>query len=436
MIKRLVAALLAMVFCVLFSGCDIRKNNDDMVSPPELTGEMAPIAKALYQSIHTDYDLKYPASGDRRSAIVLEDINCDGVFEAFAFYSTNEDEMTTMHINAICQVNGEWTSVVDQTIVAIGVELVDFSDLNGDGVLEILIGWEVNGNNGKQLSVFTFKNDMLTQLVSQAYTDFLCCDLDDNGTNEIFVHLLNTVEKTNKAMIYTYNENGMAQTAGCVMDPNVKSCGKPMLSTLSNGQKAIYIDETKGVGAVTEVLYMLKGELVNPLLDTVNSFENISTFRAAALETKDINNDGVLEIPVASDLPNAANSEEKLYYTNWCSFNGEKLTVKQITVVNTVDGYYLVLPNNMVGSIAVLKDIENHERTFYRYNAKEESLGDMLFTITAVSISQWDNGDFERGTAVEITRNTSMVYALTLSDAVQAEGVTEKTITEAFNLVE
>lgn len=436
MIKRIVAVALAMVICVLISGCDLRKNNDDMVSPPELTGEMAPIAKALYESIATEYDLKYPASGDRRSAIVLEDVNGDGIFEAFAFYSTSEDEMTTMHINTICQINGEWTSVVDQTIVAIGVELVDFSDLNGDGTLEILIGWEVNGNNEKQLSVFTFKDDMLTQLVSQAYTDFLCCDLDDNGTNEIFVHLLNTVEKSNKAIIYTYGENGMAQTAGCVMDPNVKSSGKPVLSTLSNGQKAIYIDETKGVGAVTEVLYMLKGELVNPLLDTANSFENISTLRAAALATKDINNDGILEIPVASDLPNAANTEEKLYYTNWCSFNGERLTIKQITVVNTVDGYYLVVPNNMVGSIAVLKDIENHERTFYRYNAKEEKLGDMLFTITAVSISQWDNGDFERGTAVEITRNTSVVFALTLSDTAQAEGLTEKIITEAFDLVE
>ena len=436
MTKRLIAIILALVICVMISGCDIRKDNDDMVSPPELTGEMAPIAQALYESIATEYDLQYPASGDRRSAIVLEDINGDGVFEAFAFYSTSEDELTTMHINTICQIDGEWTSVVDQTIVAIGVELVDFCDLNSDGTLEILIGWEVNGSNEKQLSVFTFKDNMLTQVISQAYTDFLCCDLDDDGTNEIFVHLLNTVEKTNKAIIYTYSENGVAQTAGCAMDPNVKSSEKPVLATLSNGQKAIYIDEIKGVGAVTEVLYMLRGELVNPLLDRVNSFENLSTLRAAALETKDINGDNVLEIPVASDLPNAANTDEKLFYTNWCSFNGEKLTVKQITVVNTVDGYYVNVPNNMVGNIAVLKDIENHERTFYNYDTKQTLLGDMLFTISVVGISDWDKADYDRGNATELARNKSNVFVITLADAASARGITEEMIKQSFNLVE
>lgn len=436
MVKRLIAAVLAMVICVMISGCDIRKDNDDMVSPPELTGEMSPIANALYESVGIECDLKYPSSGDRRSAIVLEDINGDGVFEAFAFYSTSEDEMTTMHINTICQIDGEWESVVDQTIVAIGVELVDFCDLNNDGTLEILIGWEVNGNSEKQLSVFTFENNMLTQLVSQAYTDFMCCDLDDNGTSEIFVHLLNAAEKINKAILYNYGENGMAQTAGCAMDQNVKSSAKPVLATLSNGQKAIYIDEIKGVGAVTEVLYISRGELVNPMLDTVNSLENISTLRAAALSTQDINGDGVLEIPVASDLPNAANSDEKLYYTNWCSFNGEKLTVKAITVVNTVDGYYLSVPNNMVGAIAVLKDIENHERTFYRYNAKEQQIGDMLFTIKSFSISEWDSVDFDRGNASELARNTTSVFALSLSEAALAEGITEDLIKETFNLVE
>lgn len=435
MIKRLLAVVIALIICVTISGCDITNDNDDMVSPPELTGEMSPIAKALYKSTGSDSNLEYPASGDRRSAIVQEDINGDGVFEAFAFYSTGEDEMTTMHINVICQSDGEWVSVADHTVVAIGVELVDFCDLNNDGKLEILIGWEINGNNEKQLSIFTFDNNVLTQLALQEYTDFLCCDLDNNGTNEIFVHLLNTAEKTNKALVYNYTENGMAQTAGCVMDSNVKSTEKPILSTLSNGQKAIYIDEIKGVGAVTEVLYISKGELVNPLLDRVNSFENLSTLRAAALETVDINNDGMLEIPVASDLPNAANNDEKLYYTNWCSFNGEKLSVKLITVVNTVDGYYLTVPNNMVGAIAALKDIENHERTFYRYDAKEATLGDMLFTISAIDVFDWDSAEMDKENLVELERNDTVVFVANVTEAAKSIGITADVVKETFYLV-
>ncbi len=433
-LKKAIITIIVMVMCLMICGCDIFDNKDDLVSPPELTGEMSPIAEALYSSVGTDCDLKYPASGDRRSAIVLEDINGDGIFEAFAFYSTSNDEMTTMHINAIFQIDGKWISVSDKTIVAIGVEEVDFCDLNNDGVEEILVGWEVNGSNEKQLGVFTFVENAITQLALQTYTDFMCCDLDNNGTNEIFVHLLNTAEKTNKAIVYNYNENGMEQTAGCVMDASVKSTEKPMLSTLSNGQKAIYIDEIKGVGAVTEILYMSKGELINPLLDTVNSFENISTLRAAALTTQDINNDGILEVPVASDLPNAGHGDEKLYYTNWCSFNGEKLSVKLITVVNTVDGYYLIVPNSMLGSIAVLKDIDNHERTFYRYDVANDIMGNMLFKITVIDAYEWDKEEYNKDLS-EITRTADVVFACELGEGASQIGVTMDTIKEIFKLV-
>lgn len=435
-LKNLICILLALCICACICGCGFVDNTDDMVSPPELTGEMSPIAEALYDSAGSDCDLKYPADGDHRSAIVLEDINGDAVFEAFAFYSTSDDEMTTMHINVICQKDGKWTSVADKTIVAIGVEMVDFCDLNNDGAEEILVGWEVNGNKDKQLSVFTFRNNTLDQLLLQAYTSFLCCDLDSNGTNEVFVHLLNTAEKTNKAMVYNYSENGIAQTAGCIMDGSVKMASEPILSVLSNGQKAIYIDEIKGVGSVTEVLYLSKGELINPLLDSENSYENIVTLRAASLEIKDINNDGILEIPVASDLPNAVSDGEKLYYTNWCSFNGEKLSIKLITIVNTVDGYYLTVPNTMVGQLAVLKDTENHERKFYYYDASTATMGDMLFSITSIAADEWDSRDFNKGDMTEISRTDDVVFAAVLGTLADAFAITTDVIKDTFNIIE
>lgn len=435
-LKKFVAMLMVICLCGCICGCDLIDNTDELVSPPELTGEMAPIADALYSSAGNNCDLKYPTAGDNRSAIVLEDINGDGIFEAFAFYSTSNDEMSTMHINAICQIDGKWISVADQTIVATGVEMVDFCDLNDDGNKEILVGWDVNGTSEKQLSVFTFTKNILAQKLIQAYTNFLCCDLDSNGTYEIFVHLLNTTEKSNKAMIYRYKEDGMAQTAGCIMDGAVKSAGAPVLSVLSNGQKAIYIDEIKGVGSVTEVLYLSKGELVNPLLDSVNSFENISTFRAASIETKDINGDGILEIPVASDLPNAVSDGEKLYYTNWCSFNGEKLSIKLVTIVNTVDGYYLTVPNTMVGYIAVLKDIENHKRAIYHYDAQNEEMGKLLFTITAIDARKWDKSDFDHGDMVELSRDDGVVFVAEIGEGAKPFAITIDTIKDTFYMVD
>lgn len=435
-IKKALAVIMAFCMAVILCGCDLFEDANELLSPPELTGEMAPIAKALEKSAGSDCDLKYPAEGEYRSAIVLEDINGDAIYEAFAFYSTSDDEMTNMHINAICQIDGKWTSVADQTIVATGVEKVEFCDLDGDDNKEIVVGWDVNGTSEKQLSLFTFENNILTQQLLQSYTGFLCCDLDENQKNELFVHLLNTSEKTNKAMVFGYNKTDIEQTAYCVMDASVKSASKPILATLSNGQKAIYIDEIKGVGSVTEVLYFSQGELVNPLLDDENSFENISTVRAASLETQDINGDGTIEIPIASDLPNAISDGEKLYYTNWCSFNGELLSVKLITIVNTVDGYYLTVPSTMVGYVAVLKDTENHIRKFYHYDPENSSLGKELFTITAIKTSKWDKEDFDRGDMVELDRKGGMVFAVSLGESAQAFAITTDTVKDTFYLVD
>lgn len=433
-VKKFLCLLLAFCICSALCGCAFTDKTDEMVSPPELTGQMYPIGQALSESAG-DYKLVYPTAGDHRSAIILEDVNGDAVFEAFAFYSTNDDEMTTMHINLICQKNGEWISVSDQTIVATGVETVDFCDLNGSGTSEVLVGWEVNGNTEKQLSVFEFDNEQLVQKMLQPYTGFVCCDLDNNGINEIFVHLLNASEKINKATVYNYNDSGVAQTAGCLLDANVKTASAPVISVLSSGQKAIYIDEIKGVGSVTEVLYLSRGELVNPLLDKEASNENILTLRAASLEMTDINDDGIIEIPVASELPNAADSDEKLYYTNWCSFNGEKLSIKLITVVNTVDGYYLELPNNLIGSIAVLKDTDNHKRSFYLYDAATDTVGEMLFVTSAINIKDWEDEEDFNKSFTEIYRNDNTVFVVTVSEKAKSMGITAETVKEMFRVI-
>lgn len=432
-IKKAVIFLLVISICLSLCGCNLFNNTDDLVSPPELTGQLYPIGQALKESAGSNYNLVYPTSGNHRSAIILEDINGDSVFEAFAFYSTNDDEMTHMHINVICQRENGWVSVADQTIIATGVETVEFCDLNGNGVEEILVGWEVNGNSEKQLSVFSFDEDKLSQKMLQSYSGFLCCDLDNNGVNEIFVHLLNTSEKINKATVYSYSDEGVSQTSGCLLDSNVKTAAEPVLSVLSSGQNAVYIDEIKGVGAVTEVLYYSRGELVNPLLDKETSGENTVTLRAASLEMTDINNDGILEIPVASELPNALQDDEKFYYTNWCSFNGEKLTVKLITVVNTVDGYYVTLPNNLIGAIAISKDTENHKRSVYLYNSQTETVEGLLFTVTVFESDEFDNSS-RSVNMTEIYRNESSVFAVELGDKSSAVGITAKTVEEMFNL--
>ena len=414
--KRVSTLMLAIALCLILCGCNMFVfDTDNILSPPELSGELKPIQQALVESIKGEYTLKYPTYGDIKSAVVTEDLDGDGIKEAFAFYSTSDSEETMMHLNVIVKDKKKYKSVDDNSKSASGIERIDFYDLNGDGKKEIIVGWEIYAESEKQLAVYQFEKNALTQIMSQKYTNYLCIDFDDNGKNEILVQDLDTKESTNKASLYSITENGLTKISGCLLDGKVKTAGRFKLSSLSNGQKAVYIDEIKGIGAVTEVLFMSKGELKNPLLDVENTMENVKTIRSATIPSADVNNDGIIEIPMASDIPNADfNSDEKLYYTNWCSFSGDVLTVKQVSVVNTADGYSINLPKRFIGNIAASKNVDKRTRTVYLYDNELQIIGQRVVTFKAYDKTEYEESEIKKSNNIKVfSKDNTIVVAET-----------------------
>ena len=181
---------------------------------------------------------------------------------------------------------------------------------------------------------------------------------------------------------------------------------------------------------------MEKNELVNPLLNT-ETRENTRTIRSSAIMCKDINDDGILEIPIYESLPSVpSKNNENLYYTNWCSYNGESLTNKRTTIMNLNDGYYLNVPVKWVGKIAALKDTENRIRTFYRYDSETQTVGEELLYIQAFDSDDWDGGKYTSLKLTEIIRTDSTVYAGWTNEGGDEMSVTLEEIKNAVKLIE
>lgn len=434
---RIIALVLSFVFCFLLSGCDLFiTDTAELLMPPTLSGELRPIAEAINKSVQGPYILKYPSSGNYRSAVVQEDIDADGIFEAFAFYSMGAGEELTMQINAIVKKENEWESVGEQKIVAGGVDKIEFCDLDNDGVKEILVGWQIYGTSEMQLAVYSLKENTLIQRMLKKYTHFITCDLDEDDVNEILVIESATSEATNLASLFTLTDDTVTELSKTQLDITSKTIGDPVLSTLSNGRPAIYIDEVKGVGAITEVLFMEKGVLVNPLLDSETGETNL-TLRSVSFSIKDINNDGLIEIPVQVNVPSVAKSEvnEKLYLTNWNSFNGEFLTVQTTMMINTNDGYYFTIPQKWIDKIAILKDTDSHLREIYRYNPEDETVGESLIYIKAVKKQDWEDGKYNTEGIEEIMNDGQTSFICKISDEAKKDGINIEIIRQAFKLI-
>ena len=167
-LKNAAVVILSLFLCVSLCSCKMfTADTAELLSPPALTGDIAPIASAISASAGGEYTLKYPSVGNYRSAVVQNDIDGDGIMEAFAFYSMTEEESTVMYVNVICSKNGKWKSVAKQKIVAGGVDRVDFCDLDGDGISEILIGWEIYGTSEMQMAYTALK---MTSLTAECYS--------------------------------------------------------------------------------------------------------------------------------------------------------------------------------------------------------------------------------------------------------------------------
>lgn len=413
LIKKFLAIALSAALMLTLCGCDFfTMETEQMLTPPMLVGDMAPIQEVIKNSIKGEYTLKYPSGGEYRSAVILNDVDADGKFEAFVLYSQTEDDVDYTHINFIKQIDDEWVSIGDKKLAAGGVDRVDFADLNSNGSLEVVVGFEIYSSTEKQLNVYSVENNTVIQRLTHEYTSFLCCDLDANSESELFVHLSKTAESFNTAYLYTFDSHGVAQPLTVAMDAGVRTASSPVLSTLSNGHAAIYIDEVKATGNITEVLYLSKGELVNPLLDSETK-ENTKTLRTSNISIGDINGDKIIEIPV-SELMVSYDGEtggEKVYYTKWCSFNGENLAVQQTTLLNITDGYYLSVPEKWIGKITLVRESGGKSRMIYAYDTEEKTTGENLAYYIAITLDEWDDYKENNPEVFEITRNGVYVFA-------------------------
>lgn len=438
MIKRILAVLLCLSVMFCLCGCDFfTVDTAELLSTPMLSGELKPISDVLNSTAESGYVLKYPSRGNYRSAVVREDIDGDGLLEAFAFYSTTDGETVNMNINVIAMRNGEWMSVATQKIVAGSIDRIEFSDLDSDGKKEILVGWEIYGTSEMQLAVYNLDKSVLNQKLLQKYTHFKTCDLNNDDKNEILVIKTATAENNNTALLFAMADKDIKQIAACELDSTSKTFNEPVISTLSNGKPAVYIDEIKGAGAVTEVLFLEKDLLVNPLYSPETK-ETAVTLRSISYGITDINNDDILEIPIQDMVPSVIQSEsnEKLYLTNWCSFNGENLTVQRTTMINVIDSYSFTIPSRWLGKIAVLKDTTSRVREIYRYNNEEETVGESLVLIKAMKKSQWEKEKANASSGEEILMTDDTAFIAKISDAARAEGVTIDTVKSNFSIFE
>lgn len=420
--KRVLSLAVCIVLMLSLCGCGIVADTSELLKTPQLTGEMYSVEKALKNSVRGAYTLEYPSLGEKRSSIILDDLDNDGQKEAIAVYSKADKEEKQMYLSFFIKDSKNYKEAFDFSLTASGVEKIEFCDFNGDGLKEVVVGFEVYGNNEKTLVAFRYNSGKLSELMRVEYTNFVCDDILDNGKKQLFIQKLTEKNMTNTATVYALNGKTFAKITSCALDGNVTAVSKMVFAPLSNGKPAIYLDEIKGVGAITEVLTVSGGALKNSLV--FKTGESAKNIRTAGIPFFDIDGDGILEIPVPADDPDTV--ENGVNHINWCSFDGKKLTLKESAFVNVIDGYSIVLPEKLYGKIKVTKNTEERKRrVFFKVDDNTDKEIMTIRVISGAGETADDSGE------VEATKNGEK-YIMDIKEQSEITGLTKGELKKMF----
>ena len=197
MVQKLLRIAAALSLCLTLSSCNgFDPVLENLMSPPRLTAGQKEIEEALSAAAVTANPiLKYPKSGDYRSAFVFYDLDQDGDEEAIAFYATDSNDYTRACL-LDRDPSGQWYSPCEIAGADKDIDFIAFANISGRSSPDIVIGWSNPDEEKMTLGVYTYDtlkgsrphlNSLLSHSEDVSFNRYLISDLDNDGLDDIFL---------------------------------------------------------------------------------------------------------------------------------------------------------------------------------------------------------------------------------------------------------
>ena len=439
-IKALSIALLATLFVSITSGCDITNlSSDSLLRPPKPVGDEAEIEQIISDTAGGNYTLKYPKSGNHRSAITMYDIDYDENEEAIAFYR-KADDVAKIHMLVMYSDNGEWKLSSDCITETTDVDCVDFAQIDGEGSLEIIVGYTTYSPNTNFLSCYRYTNGKTSEInAGQTYATFYCGDFTSDNKNEVMTLSLYTAENEATATMLDYNRenNTLYAKSTASMDPNVIRFKNIQFTDLGDGCKGIVVDgEAATTELSTQIIYYNKemSLLRNPLYR--EKTQNVTRRNCSVLST-DLDSDGIIEFPTVEKLPYSKNETaetvaDKIIW-NVLSTGNESVAPKSNVIANYSFNYTIKMPDKWLkDNVTAIHSTEDNTTAVYEW--KNNKLGDKLFDIRVFETSEWEKGK-NNDEYTLIYKDNKYAYTFRNTDTKSQLSLTDDEIKTAFSIL-
>lgn len=415
-LKKALAAVLSGLILFSSTGCSVVTTNiETVVSPPKISSEQAAIYKAFLDSgqLGKSIDLKYPQSGENRSAIVTANIDDEETEEALVFYEGKTQSSVSGGGIGIClldQVDGKWVKVWDVAGAGTDVDKVVFFRDSASGRKFVIVGFSMENQQQKTYKVYTYENGTFSSIYEDSYQVLEVYDIDEDFQDEIITVDTETTESENintsgAGIVPVKTTANLIEYQGTefVKTDQIALLGQAVeynniLKDESNatfGKPALFLDEVlsrKGstVMYATEVLVCEEGKLKN-LTDDPERKLYEQTYRTQASACDDIDRNDVIEIPNTKLFPGYSETDEHpLYMTEWYRLTEDGMELQYTSYINYSQGFSFTLPASWVGNVTAKNVVENDETEFFVYDESLENDQQKIMSLKVENISDID----------------------------------------------
>ncbi|MCI9332132.1 MAG: VCBS repeat-containing protein [Oscillibacter sp.] len=437
MTKRIRAFVAALALCGVLSGCSgfhMEFNPEALYALPELPAKYTELNARLNAILEDGAEYAAPTSGANIQPVQLTDLDGDGQQEAVAFFRKAEDEKPLkIYIFSAKGDSYERSAVIEGS--GASVYSVVYSDLNGDGQTELIVGWRVSAEL-QTLSVYALAPGGPQELLrSVSYVRYASIDLDGDGLRELVV-LHADEEGGGAADCYDWQKGALALQSPArisVTMAELSQQGRLTAGTLQGGTPALFVTGvTEQSGAVTDILALRNGELTNIVLseDTGVSREIAPFYN---LYPMDVNGDGWTEVPV----PVSSGGTAPFHRVDWRSFGLDGVGETAESTYHCVeDGWYLQLPKAWVGRVEAERSGAGGDASVTFYVLNEDGVrGGAILRITALTGSGREVRA-TRGNRFPLSRQSDVIYTAELPETPPwDQAMTAEEVRAAFSLI-
>lgn len=433
---RLAAVLLCLSFVLCsFSSCNyIISDPTNLISPPKASGEMYYIQSALTKYAGSNIRMKYPTGGENTSAFLITDLDGDAIDEAVAFYTrVSEDEsVAPVHVNLLKYDGEQWKLTCDIVVEAGSIDRVSTADLTGDGINELLIGFGTYTASVNKLVAYSVNKSSLTEILNDEYNEFVLTDLSGNGFDELLLINYKPADKKAYAKLYSFLDRQLTLKGTVPLDGNIGGFASITTGRLTDGTAAVFIDSYKGVTSmVTDLVFIKNGVPVNPFYDELST-ENQMTLRDSVITCRDIDGDGLIEIPFTSVMQGYQTSAsiDTAYLYTWMHYDGSHFSNVCVGDFCFEHNYAVRFSAAWQSAVTVVIDRTNNMRSYRVWDQVTGTTGAELLRTRVYSESEF--ADVKSDEIMVLERSKGKVYAARIVDTGTEYKLTESDVRNMF----